>query len=81
MRRLFWLGMGIAIGALVVRRLAKVAERLTPKGLVDTFGRALGELVVEVRDFVGDVRESMSQREDQLRQGTGIDATASGVHR
>ena len=30
MRRLFWLAMGITIGALLVRKLSRAAERLTP---------------------------------------------------
>jgi hypothetical protein len=77
MRRLFWLAMGITIGALVVRRLSKLAERLTPKGMVDTLGGALSELMYEMRDFVGDVRSSMSQREYELREGTGLQSESS----
>ena len=30
MRRLFWLAMGITIGALVVRKLSRAAEKMTP---------------------------------------------------
>ena len=33
MRRLFWLAMGITIGALVVRKLCRAAEKLTPAGI------------------------------------------------
>lgn len=66
MRRLFWLGAGAAIGVLVVRRLTRVAESLTPAGL----GRSLATSVVglgdAVRDFAADVREGMAEREAQL---------------
>ena len=33
MRRLFWLAMGITIGALVVRKLSRAAEKMTPAGI------------------------------------------------
>ena len=33
MRRLFWLAMGVTIGVMVVRKLSKAAERLTPRGM------------------------------------------------
>jgi hypothetical protein len=32
-RRLFWLGVGIAVGALVVRQVSKAAQAYTPTGL------------------------------------------------
>jgi hypothetical protein len=75
MRRLFWLAMGITIGALVVRRLSRIAERLTPRGVASTLGDALTELSESLRDFAGDVREAMGEREVQLRAGTGLDGT------
>ena len=35
MRRLFWLAMGITIGALVVRKLSRAADKLTPTALAN----------------------------------------------
>jgi Family of unknown function (DUF6167) len=78
-RRLFWLGAGIAIGVLVMRRLAKIAEQLTPKGIVDSFGGAVSDFARDLGGFFGDVRASMSEREQELREGTGLDAAPSRV--
>ena len=33
MRRLFWLAMGVTIGALLIRKMSKAAERLTPRAM------------------------------------------------
>ncbi len=81
MRRLFWLAMGVTIGALIVRRLTKVAERLTPKGLAETLGNVVVDLISEAREFASDVRDAMSQREHDLREGSGLDSSMNGVGR
>jgi hypothetical protein len=79
MRRIFWLAMGVTIGALIVRRLSRVAERLTPSGAVETISGALSELAASLRDFAGDVRSSMLEREAQLREGTGMDGSQTAA--
>jgi chromosome condensin MukBEF MukE localization factor len=73
MRRLFWLVMGVTIGALVVRKLSRVAERLTPRGMATGLSTGLAELADAIRDFGADVREAMAEREAQLRESTGLD--------
>jgi hypothetical protein len=73
MKRLFWLAMGITIGALVVRKLSRAAERLTPSGMANGLAGALGELADSIRDFAADVREAMGEREAELREATGLD--------
>jgi adenylosuccinate lyase len=73
MRRLFWLAMGITIGALLVRKLSNVAEKLTPRGMAGAIAAALADLADSLRDFGMDVRESMSAREAELRESTGLD--------
>jgi len=74
MRRLFWLAMGITIGALVVRKLSTLAERMTPRGMAGAIAAGLADLADSLRDFSMDVRESMSEREAQLRESTGLDS-------
>ena len=74
MRRLFWLAMGITIGALVVRRLSRAAEKLTPQGIAASFADGLRELAEAIGDFGADVRAAAAAREDELRAGTGLDA-------
>jgi hypothetical protein len=73
MRRLFWLAMGITIGALIVRKIAGVAERLTPRGLAADIGAGLSDLADAIGGFAADVRAAMHDREAQLRAGTGLD--------
>ena len=73
MRRLFWLAMGITIGALIVRKLSAAAQRLTPGGMADSLSSALRDLAESLRDFSHDVREAMHEREVELRAGTGLD--------
>jgi hypothetical protein len=66
MRRLLWLGIGLAVGALVVRKLTKTAESYTPKGLADGARESVTGLLDSVREFVEEVREGMAEREDEL---------------
>lgn len=73
MRRLFWLAMGVSIGGLLVRRLSKLAEKLTPRGMAGGIGAGLAELADALRDFTDDVRGAMRERETELRQSTGLD--------
>jgi len=68
MRRLLWLGIGLAAGALAVRAITKQAQRLTPGGLADTARKSAGGLVDSVRNFVDDVRDGMAERERQIHE-------------
>jgi chromosome condensin MukBEF MukE localization factor len=79
MRRLFWLSMGVTIGALVVRKLSKAAEKLTPHGMVDSVAASLADLGEAVRGFGADVRAAMTAREAELRESTGLDGTVGRV--
>ncbi|CCG03245.1 hypothetical protein [Blastococcus saxobsidens] len=74
MRRLFWLAMGITIGALVVRKLSAAAEKMNPAGIGASIAEGLRDLADAIGDFGADVREAMSERELELRAGTGLDA-------
>jgi hypothetical protein len=74
MRRLFWLAMGITIGALVVRKLSAAAERMTPSGILGSVADGLRQLAEAIGDFGADVRAAAAERESELRAGTGLDA-------
>lgn len=73
MRRLFWLALGVTLGALIVRKLSRAAQRLTPRGIAGSVSEGLAELAEAVRDFTSDVRAAMRDRETELRVGTGMD--------
>jgi hypothetical protein len=66
MKRLLWLGVGLAVGALVFRAVSKKAAALTPGGIAASARDTAGGLVESVRSFVEDVREGMAEREDEI---------------
>ena len=71
-RRLFWLGVGAALGALLFRKLSRAAQALTPQSIAASLTDALRELGSGIRDFGEDVRAAMSDREGELRDALGI---------
>lgn len=66
MKRLFWLGLGVAVGALVVRQVAKAAQAYSPAGLAGQARNSAAGLWESVQDFVADVREGMAEKEAQI---------------
>ena len=68
MKRLLWLGVGLAVGAIVVRKLTKKANEFTPSGIATSLSQSAGGLVESVRSFVEDVRDGMAEREQQIHQ-------------
>ena len=75
MRRLFWLAMGITIGVLIVRKLSRAAERLTPSGMASGLVGAVRDLADAIGEFGADVRDAMHEREAALREATGLDGS------
>ncbi len=74
MRRLFWVAVGATAGVLVVRRLSRAVESVTPAGLT----RTAGDLRVGLRDFVAEVRAGMAEREQELWTALGLDVRDDG---
>ena len=79
MRRLFWLAMGITIGALIVRKMSKMAAKMTPGSMAQGLTASLGDLAASIRDFSADVRDAMSEREAELREASGLDGKGSAA--
>lgn len=67
MKRLLWLGAGLAIGALVVRAVSKRAQAYTPSGLASAARDSGRNLLDSMRGFVDDVRDGMREREQELQ--------------
>jgi hypothetical protein len=78
-RRLFWLGVGIAVGALVVRQVGRAAHAYSPAGLADSARNSAagvwdsvqdfsGRASQWVGDFVADVREGMALKEAEIHE-------------
>ena len=74
MKRMLWLGIGLAVGALVVRAVSKKARAYSPHGIAASARDSGRNLVDTVRDFVDDVRDGMHEREQELH-----DAFAEGI--
>jgi hypothetical protein len=74
MKRLLWLGVGLAVGALVVRKVTQKANEFTPSGIAGSVSQSAGGLVESVRAFVEDVRVNMAEREREIHE-----AFANGV--
>jgi len=68
MRRLFWLAIGVTIGATLMRKLSKLATTLTPRGLAQGIGAALSDLAYSARDFAVEIREAMAERDAERRE-------------
>lgn len=85
MKRLFWLGLGVAVGVLVTRRLTSAARRFTPSGVAENLAAALHELAAAIGSFGADVRVGMAERERELHElvderiGSNGRRAASGV--
>jgi hypothetical protein len=65
-KRMLWLGIGLAVGALVVRAVTKKARAFTPQGLAASARDSATGVLSSVRDFIDDVREGMVEREADI---------------
>jgi hypothetical protein len=68
MKRLLWLGVGLAVGAVIVRKVTRKANEFTPSGIATSLSESAGGLVESLRSFVEDVREGMAERESQINE-------------
>jgi hypothetical protein len=65
-KRLFWLGVGVAVGAYVTRRATEAAHNLTPAGVGANIADGLRELGAGLGAFGAEVRAGMTEREREL---------------
>jgi hypothetical protein len=70
-KRLFWLGVGLAAGAYLTRRAAEAAQNLTPAGIGANLADGLRELGAGLGAFGAEVRAGMETREQLLERRTG----------
>ncbi|MEV6524828.1 hypothetical protein AB0M43_22990 [Longispora sp. NPDC051575] len=73
-KRLLWLGVGVAVGVVVVRKLTRTAHAFTPAGIAGNLGQSAGGVLDSVRGFFDDVREGAAEREAEI-----ADAIAHGL--
>jgi hypothetical protein len=65
-KRLFWLGVGIAAGTYATRRATVAAQRLTPAGIGANIADGLRELGAGLGEFGAEVRIAMREHEQVL---------------
>lgn len=65
-RRVFWLGIGVAVGVVVVRRLTRTAQAYTPSGVAASLQESAVGVLDSVRTFVEDVRDGMAEKEAEI---------------
>ncbi|CAN7377020.1 DUF6167 family protein [Arthrobacter sp. LjRoot78] len=70
MKRILWMGIGVAIGVIAFRKITEAQTTLGPEGL----NRAVGRLADGIYDFADAVREGMQERETDLRAALGIES-------
>lgn len=66
MSRLFWMGIGVAAGVALSRKLRDKARQVTPAGVAENVSDAMRELAGAVGAFGADVRAGMAEREKEL---------------
>lgn len=92
MKRLFWVGVGVAIGVSATRKVNQVTQKATPAGVGASLGEGLRELGAGLGAFGAEVRAGMNEREQELyslvedtteipvRPQPYVDPTPSGRH-
>ncbi|HKU36127.1 DUF6167 family protein [Paenarthrobacter sp. NPDC058040] len=69
MKRIVWMGIGVAIGVIAFKKFNEAQASIGPDGL----NRAVGRLADGLFDFADAVRAGMHEREEDLRAALGID--------
>jgi hypothetical protein len=77
MRRMLWLGIGLAVGGLVVRAVNKKAKALSPGGIAGSARKSAVGALGSVRTFVDDVRAAAAEREAEIRAAIHEGATVN----
>lgn len=67
-KRVLWLGVGVAVGVLVVRKLARTAEAMSPGGIAERLRDTAVTAGDSVRSFMEDVSAGMAEKEAELQE-------------
>ena len=68
MKRIFWLGVGVATGVALSRKAKETARQATPAGIAGNLGEAMRELAGAIGSFGADIRAGMVEREEELSE-------------
>lgn len=67
LKRLLWLGVGVAVGVVVVRAIARGAEAVSPSGIAGRVRETAVTAGGSLRSFMDDVSEGMREKEAELQ--------------
>ena len=70
MKRIVWLGVGVALGGIAYQKITEARSLASPGGL----NRAVASLADSVAHFADQVRAGMGEREAELRRGLGLES-------
>ncbi|QSB03885.1 hypothetical protein [Natronoglycomyces albus] len=65
-KRILWLGVGVAVGVIVVRKVTKAAECVTPGGIAHRVQESAAGIKSSARQFWNDVSAASADKELQL---------------
>ncbi|MEV7604456.1 DUF6167 family protein [Paenarthrobacter sp. NPDC089322] len=74
MKRIVWMGIGVAIGVIAFRKFNEAQAAIGPDGL----NRAVGRLADGMFEFADAVRSGMHEREEELRSALGVAGSDAG---
>jgi hypothetical protein len=72
MKRLFWTGLGVAVGVVVTRKATEAVAAFTPTGASERLAGSIAILGDAVREFGQDMRDAMWDREEELYEALGL---------
>jgi hypothetical protein len=72
MKRLFWTGLGVAVGVMATRKITEAAHALTPAGASERLAGSIAVLGEAIREFGQDLRDAMWDREEELYEALGL---------
>ena len=81
MRRLFWFGAGVAVGAVAMHKLTRTAQEYTPQGIAASLQSSAVGAFDRVRVIVADARAAMAERVAEINAALGRPGDHSDVTR
>jgi len=74
MKRLVWMGIGVAIGVIAFRKVTEAQASMQSTLGSEGLNRAVNRLADGVYDFADSVRAGMRERETDLRAALGVES-------
>ncbi len=71
-KRLVWFGLGVVLATVVAVKGKELYQRFTPKSVAGKIGTARSDAFTRFAEFRRTMTESMSEREAELREATGL---------